>query len=108
MSEISSFHAITLIAVFITSLTSFLLSQICAELHGTRGTHSVLSCAEEQHRRLVAYYERVLSFERLREVGDNGLRDLPDLLVWGGAGTRMNADIPTVLKRWCKAFQAVD
>ncbi|KAK9842815.1 hypothetical protein WJX74_002774 [Apatococcus lobatus] len=36
---------------------------------------------DEQHRRLVAYYERVLSFTRLREVGNNGLRDLPDLLL---------------------------
>lgn len=65
-----------------------------------------LVCAAEQHRRLVAYYERVLSFTRLREVGDNGLRDLPDLLVWGGAGTRMNANITAVLQRWSKAFEA--
>ena len=28
-----------------------------------------------------------------RVVGGNGLRDLPDLLVWGGAGTRMDADV---------------
>ncbi len=61
--------------------------------------------ADEQHRRLVAYYERVLSFQRLREVGDHGLRDLPDMLVWGGAGTRMNGDSAAILQRWRKAFE---
>ena len=61
--------------------------------------------AEEQHHRLVAYYKRVLNFHTLREVGENGIKDLPDLLVWGGRGTRMNADILTVLQRWSTAFQ---
>ena len=44
--------------------------------------------ADAQHRRLVRYYERVFGFVALREVGGNGLRDLPDLLVWGGQGAR--------------------
>jgi hypothetical protein len=40
-----------------------------------------------------------------REVGTNGLRDLPDLLVWGGAGTRMDADVDTLLRRWTRAVR---
>jgi hypothetical protein len=36
----------------------------------------------------VKYYS-YFGFQRVRAVGDNGLRDLPDLLVWGGAGMRM-------------------
>jgi hypothetical protein len=40
-----------------------------------------------------------------REVGGNGLRDLPDLLVWGGAGTRMDADVDTLLTRWTRAVR---
>ncbi len=40
-----------------------------------------------------------------REVGANGLRDLPDLLVWGGAGTRMDADVDTLVRRWTRALR---
>jgi hypothetical protein len=54
--------------------------------------------------RLVKYYAR-LGFMPVREVGDNGLRDLPDLLVWGGAGTRMDADVETLLTRWTRALR---
>jgi len=36
----------------------------------------------------------------VRVVGDNGLRDLPDLLVWGGVGTRMNGDVDALLEKW--------
>lgn len=41
--------------------------------------------ADAWHKRLVRYYS-YFGFERVRAVGDNGLRDLPDLLVWGGVG----------------------
>lgn len=49
--------------------------------------------------KLVKYYGR-LGFETVRVVGDNGLRDLPDLLVWGGVGTRMNARVDDLLEKW--------
>ena len=52
----------------------------------------------------VRYYTR-LGFESVREVGDNGLSDFPDLLVWGGVGTRMNAHIETLLLRWSAALR---
>ncbi len=41
--------------------------------------------ADAWHKRLVRYYS-YFGFERVRAVGDSGLRDLPDLLVWGGVG----------------------
>jgi hypothetical protein len=58
----------------------------------------------EYAERLVKYYAR-LGFAPVRAVGGNGLRDLPDLLVWGGAGTRMDADVQTLLKRWTRALR---
>ena len=50
------------------------------------------------------YYTR-LGFESVREVGDNGLSDFADLLVWGGVGTRMNAQIEPLLVRWSAALR---
>jgi hypothetical protein len=49
--------------------------------------------------KLVRYYGR-LGFETVRVVGENGLRDIPDLLVWGGVGTRMNGDVDALLAKW--------
>ena len=49
--------------------------------------------------KLVSYYSR-LGFETVRVVGGNGLRDVPDLLVWGGVGTRMNGDLRRLLGKW--------
>jgi len=53
----------------------------------------------EYAEKLVRYYGR-LGFKTVRVVGDNGLKDLPDLLVWGGVGTRMNADVDELLEKW--------
>jgi hypothetical protein len=41
-----------------------------------------------------------VGFETVRVVGENGLRDIPDLLVWGGVGTRMNGDVDALLAKW--------
>mmetsp|Transcript_8005 Transcript_8005/g.13878 ORF Transcript_8005/g.13878 Transcript_8005/m.13878 type:complete len:278 (+) Transcript_8005:168-1001(+) len=56
------------------------------------------------HAKLVRYYTR-LGFHVVREVGDNGLSDFPDLLVWGGVGTRMDADITALIDRWSQALR---
>ena len=48
----------------------------------------------------------MFGFQEVVEVGDNGLRDLPHLLVWGGAGTRMDGDIETMLRKCCKTLEA--
>ena len=51
------------------------------------------------YRRLVRHYER-LGFRSVLEVGENGLSDLPHLLVWGGEGMRMDASIEELLEKW--------
>ncbi|PNH08069.1 hypothetical protein TSOC_005422, partial [Tetrabaena socialis] len=56
------------------------------------------------HERLVRYYS-FFGFKAVRKVGGNGLSDLPHLLVWGGEGTRMDADIATMLKKWTPALR---
>ena len=56
------------------------------------------------HARLVRYYS-FFGFEPVRTVGGNGLSDLPHLLVWGGEGTRMDADVGGMLRRWGPAIR---
>lgn len=56
------------------------------------------------HARLVRYYS-FFGFEPVCTVGGNGLSDLPHLLVWGGEGTRMDADVATMLRRWGPAIR---
>lgn len=51
---------------------------------------------DETHRKLVMYYKR-LGFRAVREVTGDSLADVPHMLVWGGAGTRMDASIPNFL-----------
>ena len=56
------------------------------------------------HERLVAYYSR-FGFVPVRTVTGSGLGDLPHMLVWGGAGTRMDADVEGMLRRWTRAVR---
>ena len=51
---------------------------------------------DETHRKLVLYYRR-LGFKVVKEV-TGGLGDLPDMLVWGGVGTRMDANLEAFLR----------
>ena len=62
------------------------------------------SNADAWHKRLVRYYS-YFGFMPVREVGDSGLRDIPDLLVWGGVGQRMDASIEELLRRWTSAIR---
>lgn len=32
-----------------------------------------------------------------------GITDIPHMIVWGGVGTRMDADIPELLEKWARA-----
>ena len=57
------------------------------------------------NRRLVAYYKR-MGFTVVHEVEGSRLSDLPHLLIWGGAGTRMNGNVQQLLRRWSKALLA--
>lgn len=51
------------------------------------------------HQRLVRYYS-FFGFRPVKYVDGGRLADLPDLLAWGGAGTRMDADVDAMLRRW--------
>ena len=78
---------------------------LCADAQGcTRAELLAIDDGNEYAERLVRYYAR-LGFAPVRAIGSNGLRDLPDLLVWGGAGMRMDADIKTLIKRWTRALR---
>ncbi len=57
------------------------------------------------HERLVRYYS-YFGFRTVCRVGGNGLADVPHLLVWGGEGTRMDADMGAMLRKWTPAFRS--
>jgi hypothetical protein len=69
---------------------------------GTEDDDCACGPADAWHRRLVRYYS-FFGFRRVRAVGDSGLRDIPDLLAWGGVGMRMDADIEPLLTRCARA-----
>lgn len=50
------------------------------------------------------YYTR-FGFQPVRVVRGDSLADLPHMLVWGGAGTRMDADVEAMLRRWTRAVR---
>ena len=54
--------------------------------------------------KLVKYYERI-GFKIIRKVGDGLNTDLPDMLVWGGKGTRMNGDVNELLEKWSNVLR---
>lgn len=56
------------------------------------------------HERLVKYYSR-FGFVPVVLVKGDKIRDLPHMLVWGGAGTRMDADIEKMLRKWTGAIR---
>ncbi|KAG6414975.1 hypothetical protein SASPL_122374 [Salvia splendens] len=56
------------------------------------------------HSKLVRFYTR-LGFKQVYEVGGGSLRDLSDMLVWGGVGTRMDANLEDLMIKWCSRFK---
>lgn len=69
----------------------------------TRGELLAIDDDYYTHQRLVKYYKRY-GFVEERYVGNSGLKDVPDLLVWGGAGTLMSGELNTMHKRWSRAI----
>ncbi|GKB70769.1 hypothetical protein Tco_0932181 [Tanacetum coccineum] len=55
------------------------------------------------HAKLVKFYRRI-GFEPVYEVTGSSLSDLADQLVWGGVGTRMDANVERLLVKWCTRF----
>ncbi|KAK6945979.1 hypothetical protein RJ641_013523 [Dillenia turbinata] len=56
------------------------------------------------HSKLVKFYTRI-GFKSVHEVTGSSFRDLAHRLVWGGIGTRMDADIEELLVKWCTRFK---
>ncbi|PKA53638.1 hypothetical protein AXF42_Ash009134 [Apostasia shenzhenica] len=56
------------------------------------------------HSRLVRFYTR-MGFRAVREVDGSSMGDLAHMLVWGGRGTRMDADVELLLRRWSKKLK---
>lgn len=59
------------------------------------------------HSKLVRFYTRI-GFQTVHEVTGSSIRDLAHLLVWGGKGTRMDADIEVLLVKWGRRFKALN
>jgi hypothetical protein len=49
-----------------------------------------------------------MGFKAVHEVDGSSITDLAHMLVWGGRGTRMDADIEQLLKKWSKRFRSRD
>lgn len=56
------------------------------------------------HSKLVKFYKRI-GFRAVHEVTGSSLGDLSHMLVWGGVGTRMDAEISDLLVKWCTRFK---
>lgn len=57
----------------------------------------------ELNLQLVKFYRRI-GFEPVHEVKGSSMGDLGHMLVWGGVGTRMDADVERLLVKWCTRF----
>ncbi|KAF9621195.1 hypothetical protein IFM89_016689 [Coptis chinensis] len=56
------------------------------------------------HSKLVRFYTRI-GFKAVHEVTGSSIRDMVDMLVWGGYGTRMDADVTQLLIKWGRRFK---
>lgn len=57
------------------------------------------------HSKLVRFYTR-MGFKSVHEVNGSSIGDLAHMLVWGGKGTRMDADIEELMVKWGRRFKA--
>ncbi|KAI5604095.1 hypothetical protein BDE02_01G262800 [Populus trichocarpa] len=57
------------------------------------------------HFKLLRFYKRI-GFKTVYEVTGSTVGDLPHMLVWGGIGTRMDADVEDLLINWCARFKS--
>ncbi|KAJ4981060.1 hypothetical protein NE237_031897 [Protea cynaroides] len=53
------------------------------------------------HSKLVRFYTRI-GFKVVHEVNGSSIEDLAHMLVWGGKGTRMDANIEELMIKWCQ------
>ncbi|XP_059647890.1 uncharacterized protein LOC132294153 [Cornus florida] len=57
------------------------------------------------HSKLVRFYTRI-GFKTVHEVTGSSMGDLAHMLVWGGIGTRMDANVEELLIKWCTRFRS--
>ncbi|KAJ0096319.1 hypothetical protein Patl1_28554 [Pistacia atlantica] len=57
------------------------------------------------HKKLVRFYKRI-GFKAVHEVTGSTIRDWGHMLVWGGIGTRMEANVDELLVKWCRRFKS--
>lgn len=68
-----------------------------------KGELLAINDSDEYHRKLVRYYSR-LGWKPVHEVTGDSVRDFAHMLVWGGVGTRMDADLRELLGKWAKTL----
>ncbi|XP_031129043.1 uncharacterized protein LOC116030838 [Ipomoea triloba] len=56
------------------------------------------------HSKLVRFYRRI-GFKVVQEVKGESLGDIGHMLIWGGIGTRMDANVEDLLIKWCARFK---
>ncbi|KAE9611686.1 hypothetical protein Lal_00011755 [Lupinus albus] len=56
------------------------------------------------HSKLVRFYTR-LGFRPVYEVTGSSVEDFAHMLVWGGVGTRMDANVEQLMIKWCTRFR---
>lgn len=69
-----------------------------------RGELMAINDGDEYHRKLVRYYSR-LGWKSVYEVKGESWRDYLHMLVWGGVGTRMDADLRDLLGKWATTLK---
>ncbi|KAL9404619.1 hypothetical protein Peur_001591 [Populus x canadensis] len=57
------------------------------------------------HSKLLRFYTRI-GFKTVYEETGSTVGDLPHMLVCGGIGTRMDADVEDLLINWCARFKS--
>ncbi|XP_044489325.1 uncharacterized protein LOC123213801 [Mangifera indica] len=57
------------------------------------------------HNKLVRFYKRI-GFKVVHEVTGSTIGDWGHMLVWGGIGTRMEANVEELLMKWCRRFKS--
>lgn len=55
------------------------------------------------HSKLVRFYSRI-GFKAVHEVSASSIGDMGHMLMWGGTGTRMDANIEDLMIKWCSRF----
>ncbi|GMP38548.1 hypothetical protein CsSME_00009751 [Camellia sinensis var. sinensis] len=65
------------------------------------------NCVSSLHvlKTLYWFYKRI-GFKVVHKVTGSSIGNLAHLLVWGGIGTRMDANILEILLKWCTRFKS--